>query len=149
MNRLTLEANVSRIPLLPRLIALLVLVPLLDLAAILVMVRYTNGWITFGTVVACGILGAVLVRHEGMRTWDRLRYEIAMGQMPAIPLMDGVLVLVAGVLLMTPGPLTDLAGIILLLPPVRAGVRLYARMRIEKMLMDGAIRVASGVTVHT
>ena len=135
-----------RIPMMTKLVAVLVGVPLIDLGAILLMSHYTNAWITLSTVVICGVLGAYLVRREGIRTWNSLRQEIARGQMPETPLLDAVLVLVSGVLLMTPGPFTDALGLILLLPPVRQAVRLTVRRRVEKMLVDGAVTVVHRAT---
>ncbi|HET6385715.1 MAG TPA: FxsA family protein [Armatimonadota bacterium] len=136
-----------RIPLLWKLMALLIVVPLLDVGSILLMNHFVNGWITFGTIVGCGVVGAVLVRREGIRTWNRLRYEIARGQIPETPLMDGVLVLISGAFLMTPGPLTDLLGLSLLLPPVRAAVRMLAYRRVQKMLHSGATRMIEQATI--
>lgn len=130
-----------RVPLIWKLVAVLVGVPLLDLAAVLLMSHYTGMCVTLATVVACGLLGAFLLRREGIRTWNSLRQEIARGQMPETPLLDAVLVLVSGILLVTPGPLTDAVGLILLLPPVRQAVRLMVRRRVEKMLIEGAVQV--------
>ncbi|MCA1596753.1 MAG: FxsA family protein [Chloroflexi bacterium] len=134
-----------RVPLIGKLIAVLVGVPLLDLGAVLLMSHYTGIWVALGTVVACGVLGAFLVRREGIRTWNSLRQEIARGQMPETPLLDAVLVLVSGVMLMTPGPLTDALGLILLLPPVRQAVRLMVRRKVEKMLAEGAAQITQNV----
>lgn len=137
-----------KIPLVWKLVALLVGTPLLDMGTILLMSRYVGPWATFGTVVACGLLGVFLVRREGLRTYHTLRHEIAAGQMPETPLLDGVIVLLSGALLMTPGPLTDLLGLILLVPAVRNAIRLAIRARVEKMLMEGAVSMVQRVTVR-
>jgi UPF0716 protein FxsA len=136
-----LESGVVRLPLLSKLMLILVMVPLLDMGTIVLMSHYVGGWLTFGSIVACGVLGAFLVRREGIRAWNSLHNEIGMGVMPAAPLLDAVLVLVSGVLLMTPGPLTDILGLILLIPTVRNGVRLILRAKVESMLFSGAARV--------
>jgi UPF0716 protein FxsA len=136
-----------RVPLLWKLAALLIVVPLLDMGTIILMAHYVNVWATIGTVVACGLLGAFLVRREGIRTWNSLRTEVALGKVPETPLLDAVLVLVSGVLLMTPGPLTDAMGLILLLPPVRTAARLLVRARVQRMLLGGAVSIVQRVAV--
>ena len=70
-------------------------------------------------VVATGVIGTALARSQGWRVWSRIREELAAGRMPAEPLLDAVLILFAGALLLTPGVLTDLLGITLLIPWTR------------------------------
>jgi UPF0716 protein FxsA len=74
-------------------------------------------------VVGTGVIGAGLVRWQGWRTWRRIQDDLAHGNLPADALQDGLLILVAGVLLITPGVLTDAVGVLLLLPPVRRLVK--------------------------
>jgi UPF0716 protein FxsA len=68
-------------------------------------------------------VGAWLVKREGMSVWNRFQRQVESGSVPGKEIADGVMILFAGALLMTPGFLTDLLGISLLLPPVRAVVR--------------------------
>src|SRR3990170_4844474 len=68
-------------------------------------------------------VGAWLVKREGMGVWRRFQRQVQSGSVPGREIADGVMILFAGALLMTPGFLTDLLGISLLLPPVRAVVR--------------------------
>ena len=63
--------------------------------------------------------GAWLVRHQGIAILGRVREELAWGRMPAGPLLEGALVLVGGVLLLTPGFFTDFLGLFFLIPPTR------------------------------
>ncbi len=87
----------------------------------------TSQAIGFGSalllLIAVSVVGVWLVRHQGVRIWNRFQQQIARGVVPSRELVDGVLVLFAGVLLLTPGFITDVLGILLLLPPVRAVVR--------------------------
>ena len=103
--------------------AVLALIPLMDIAAMAVMSRYVGWGATLGSVFACACIGAKLLRREAARVWREVKTEFRRTGLPASELLDGALLLVAGVLLVTPGPITDGAGLLLLLPPVRAGVR--------------------------
>jgi UPF0716 protein FxsA len=76
---------------------------------------FTTLFIVFGT----GILGAWLAKWQGLQAIIRLQNEIRQGAMPAQAIGDGALILVAGVLLITPGVLSDIAGLLLLIPPFR------------------------------
>jgi UPF0716 protein FxsA len=110
--------------LLLKLILLLTLVPIAELY---LLVRLTPCWGGFGVTVAViiltGVLGAALARVEGLRVLTNAQREFAAGRLPADSLLDGVLILVAAALLLTPGLMTDGAGFLLLIPPSRALVR--------------------------
>jgi len=102
---------------------LLTVVPLTELA-ILLRIGAWLGWMpTLGLVVVTGLLGAVLARREGLRTISRIQQELERGSMPTSAMADGVLILIAGVALITPGILTDACGFALLIPPVRGWVK--------------------------
>ncbi len=119
-----------------KLVLLLTLVPLVEL---LLLVRLTqlwgSFWLTVGIILGTGLLGAVLARREGLRVIGRVRDRLAHGELPADALLDGLLVLVAAALLITPGLLTDAVGFLLLIPPTRslarALVKRWARRKIE------------------
>ncbi len=74
-------------------------------------------------VLLTGIVGASLARWQGWQAISRIQNEMRQGLLPAKALGDGVLILVAGVLLITPGVITDVLGLSLLIPPLRAGIR--------------------------
>jgi len=78
---------------------------------------------TFATVVITGILGAYLTKQQGLRTWRKFQSTSASGQLPANEVIDGLLILIAGAVLLTPGFLTDAVGFLLLIPFVRAAIR--------------------------
>lgn len=80
-----------------------------------------GGWATFGLVIATGFAGAALARHQGAAVLQRLRTSLAGGD-PSLALVDGALVLAAGVTLLSPGFLTDATGLLLLVPMIRAPV---------------------------
>lgn len=108
---------------LARLALLFVAVPLAELALLVWIGRRVGLVPTVALVVATGIAGAALARWQGMTTLARFRAAFDAGQLPHRELVDGVLVLVAGALLLTPGLLTDVTGFLLLIPPVRRWLR--------------------------
>lgn len=113
-----------------RLFLLFTLGPLVELALLIWIGEHTSIGFTVGLVLLTGAAGAWLARRQGLRCWHDIRSQMARGQIPADPLCDAVLILVAGVLLIAPGVLTDLAGILLLLPPVRQRVRPWLMRRL-------------------
>jgi len=76
------------------------------------------GWTIF-IVIATAILGASLLRQQGLATWTRLNQNIAKGQLPPTILLEGIFLLLAGAFLLTPGFFTDTIGFLFLIPPVR------------------------------
>lgn len=101
---------------------LLLLFFTVPLAEIYVLLE-VGGWIgalpTIGLVVFTAVLGAVLVRAQGFSTLMRVQECMGRGELPAIPLLEGACLLVAGALLLTPGFVTDAFGFLLLVPPLR------------------------------
>ena len=103
------------------LLLLFISIPLLELYLLLRLADATSPLFTFGLVVATGILGASLARWQGVRTLLRIQQEVAAGRMPGEPLIDALMIFMAGALLLTPGLLTDLFGFSLLVPWCRRG----------------------------
>jgi UPF0716 protein FxsA len=106
-----------------RLLLLFTLVPLVELY-LLVRVGSAIGVApTVGIVILTGALGAGLARWQGLAALRRLQEDLAAGRPPTDALIDGLLILVAGAVLLTPGLVTDAAGFVLLVPAGRAAVR--------------------------
>jgi UPF0716 protein FxsA len=86
---------------------------------------------TIGVVVVTALVGAAFTRRQGMLTVQKIRSNLAQGVMPAGELVDAVLIFAAGIVLITPGMLTDAAGFLLLIPQTRALVKkwLYGKFR--------------------
>lgn len=117
------------------LLALLFLVvPFVELFVILQVSHLIGGWLTVLVLAVVSVAGAWLVKREGMGVWRRARAQVQQGSVPGAELIDGVLILVGGALLLTPGFLTDSLGLLLLAPPVRAGLRAAARRRLAHRL---------------
>jgi UPF0716 protein FxsA len=105
---------------------LFLLLIVLPLAEILILIKIglaTSVWIPIAIVLATGIIGSALARWQGFKVLDRVRDDLSAGRVPADSLIDALLVLVAGGLFILPGVLTDIAGIVLLVPQTRALVK--------------------------
>ncbi|MCI0363581.1 MAG: FxsA family protein [Phycisphaerales bacterium] len=102
---------------------LFTLVPLVELAILIWIGGQTAWWVPILMVIGTGIAGAALARWQGWQVLERIREDARAGLMPADALIDGFLILAAGILLVTPGVLSDLVGVALLIPPLRALVK--------------------------
>ena len=98
---------------------LFVVVPVLEIYLLIQAGQVIGVWWTVLLLIATGILGSYLVKLEGGRAWRALREALNQGRMPARELADGALILVGGTLLLTPGFVTDIAGLFCILPFTR------------------------------
>ena len=104
-------------------------VPILELAVIIQIGSAIGVLNTIGLLILSGILGGWLMKREGLGVIRRIQVAMGEGRVPGTELVDAFLILFGGALMLAPGFLTDLAGMALLLPPVRAGVRGILRRR--------------------
>ncbi len=124
------------------LVVVFIVVPLAELF-VLVRVGGEIGVLnTIALLIGVSIVGAWLVKREGMGLLSRMQAQLGAGRMPTNELIDGFLIMFAGALLLTPGFLTDVVAILLLLPPVRAGVRAMLKRRFSRRLPPDVIDVA-------
>lgn len=93
--------------------------PVLEIYLVIQVGQVIGALWTVLLLVADSMLGAYLLKHEGLRAWRALREALAEGRMPAAELADGALILVGGTLLLTPGFVTDAFGFFFVLPPTR------------------------------
>ena len=105
------------------LIVLFIVVPLAELWVIVQVSDVIGVPETLVLLLTISVLGGWLVKQQGLQAWMRLRRSVEEHRLPHRELLDGALILLAGALLLTPGFLTDLLGILLLLPPTRAAIR--------------------------
>lgn len=91
-----------------------------------------------GLCLLTGFVGAALARTQGARAVQRMQDTVARGMIPAREILDGVMILAAGLFLLTPGFVTDAVGLLLLLPPARALLRVYLTRRFATQLQAGA-----------
>jgi UPF0716 protein FxsA len=105
------------------LVALFILVPIAELAVIIQVGQSIGVWWTIALLIADSVLGSLLMRSQGRITWRRFNEALRAARIPAREVADGVLVIFGGALLLTPGFLTDIVGLLFLLPPTRAVIR--------------------------
>jgi UPF0716 protein FxsA len=114
---------------------LFTIVPFVELSILVWIGGQTAWWVPILMVIGTGVAGAALSRWQGWHVLRRIRADAAAGRVPADALIDGFLILVAGILLVTPGVLSDLLGVALLIPPLRAiakrAVASWAKRHIE------------------
>jgi UPF0716 protein FxsA len=114
------------------LVALFIVVPLVELAVLIQVSSWLGVVDTLGLLILISVLGAWLVKRQGVSVVRRIQVELANGRVPGSAMVDAGLLLVAGVLLLVPGFVTDAIGLLLLLPPVRAAVRAWLRRRWQR-----------------
>ena len=119
---------------------LFIVLPIVELAVIIQVGQAIGVFNTIAALLVVSFVGAWLVKREGMSVWRRFQHQVQMGVVPGREIGDCVLIMVAGALLISPGFVTDIVGILLLRPPVRAAVRSAALYRVGRKF----IRVERG-----
>lgn len=119
------------------LLVLFIIVPALELWTIVEVGKRIGGWQTFLVIVLTGIVGAYLAKKEAARVWAYAQRDMASGIVPTRAILDGICVFAGGVFLISPGFLTDIAGILLVLPFTRALFRSLLLVWIQKLLASG------------
>jgi UPF0716 protein FxsA len=122
------------------LLALFIVVPLAELYVILKVGDAIGVIWTILLLAADSVLGSLLLRSQGRAVWRRFNEALAAGRMPHREVQDGVLVIFGGAFLITPGFITDVAGLLMLLPPTRAAIRRVAMRVISRRM---SLRVAA------
>jgi UPF0716 protein FxsA len=115
-----------------RLFLLFIVLPAAELALLIEIGRHLGTLATLALIVATGALGAGLARHQGLRVLEQVQRELAAGRLPAGPMLDGVLVLLAAAVLVTPGVITDAFGFLCLTPGFRSLVKREILRRLER-----------------
>ena len=127
-----------------RLFLLFTLIPIIELMILIDLGTSIGLAPTLGLVILTGALGAWAARTQGFYVVSRIQAEIAAGKPPGSEMVDGAMVLIGGVLLLTPGLVTDATGFALMVPAVRAVVRGWLMRKFEKMIDEGKVRIYRG-----
>jgi UPF0716 protein FxsA len=122
------------------LVLLFIAVPIAELAVIIQVGQAIGVWWTIALLIADSLLGIWLLRHQGRAVWRRFNDTVQVGRVPAREVLDGALVIFGGALLLTPGFITDILGLVLLIPPSRALVRGIVSRRIAHRMVASATR---------
>ena len=104
---------------LARLFLLLTILPLIELALLLLMGKYISVWFTLAFVIITAMVGSVLLRYQGIQTFRNIQRDLQQRQLPTDSLLDGLFIFIAAILLILPGVTTDIVGLTILIPPLR------------------------------
>ncbi len=118
----------------PLIVTVFIAVPIIELAILIKLGSVMGIWETVWLVVATAVLGASLARWQGTSVVMSIRNDLSGGRMPSNSVMDGIMILVGAVVLLTPGLLTDIAGFLLIIPQTRRIIKLFIQKRIEKKM---------------
>lgn len=129
-----------------KLIILFTVVPLVELAILIKLGNIIGLIPTISIVILTGILGASLTRYQGISTLNEIQREMSQGVVPAENLLNGVLILVGGVVLLTPGLLTDIFGFLLLIPLTRNWFKRILKSKLKERVDRN--RNKTTVTIH-
>ncbi|MBA3300632.1 MAG: FxsA family protein [Thermoleophilaceae bacterium] len=122
------------------LVTIFIVVPIAELYVILEVVgKWLGAPLTIALLVLDSILGSLLLRSQGRVVWKRFNEAMAAGKVPHREVVDGVLVIFGGAFLITPGFITDIIGLLLLIPPTRALVRKVALRRLGARIVVSAV----------
>lgn len=115
------------------LFTLFILIPLIEIYLLIQVGSAIGALSTVALVVLTAVIGALLLRHQGLFTYARVQQALARGELPTMAMLEGLVLLVCGALLLTPGFFTDTLGFLALIPPLRQWL-------ILKVLEKGVIR---------
>ncbi|MFA6010786.1 MAG: FxsA family protein [Desulfobacteraceae bacterium] len=123
-----------------RLFLLFTLFPILEILILMQISALLGPLTAIILVIGTGFAGASLAKIQGFQTVQRIRENMKQGIMPGDEVFDAFLIFVAGVLLITPGLISDVSGIILLMPKIRASVKRFLVQAIDKRIKNGTLR---------
>jgi UPF0716 protein FxsA len=134
---------------LARLFLLFTIVPFIELFLLLQVGDVVGFWPTVLMILTTGFVGAWLTKREGLRVWGEYQKALAELRMPDEGLTSALLVLVGGALMIAPGVLTDVTGILLMIPPIRRVVARWVEAYVKKHFLGGAPGQRGGVVFHS
>lgn len=102
------------------LLLLIIIVPVAEIGVLLLSGNLIGVWPTLGVILFTGVLGAYLAKKQGLETIRKVQEQLRYGQMPGEAILEGVCILAGGILLLTPGFITDITGFLLLAPPTQS-----------------------------
>lgn len=127
------------------LILLFTIVPTLELYILIKVGQHIGAFNTVMIVIGTGVFGAFLAKMEGLRVLYSVQRDLQEGRMPAAKLLDGLLILIGAILLITPGLVTDIIGFILIIPFTRILIKLWLKNKLQEIIekKQGFIDVSS------
>lgn len=110
---------------------LFIVIPALEVTLLIGSGKLIGMWPTFAMIVFTGVLGTYLAKRQGFKVWREIQSQINRGEVPGDAMLDGVFVLVGGLLLLTPGYVTDLIGFVCIFPVTRRPFKAMIMKRLE------------------
>ena len=117
------------------------IIPVLELYILIEVGSYLGALIEIMVVIVTGFVGAYLARLQGFQTMNRVRESLNRGEMPTEGLIDALLILLAGIVLLTPGFLTDIAGLLILLPQTRNRFKGWLMWKLENWINNNRVDI--------
>jgi len=124
-----------------RLILIFIVVPLMEILLLIEIGSRIGTLNTISVIILTGILGGFMMRQQGFTILRNIQADLSQGRMPTGELINGALVLVGGIVLLTPGFFTDAVGFLLLIPPTRAFIRKKIQTLIRRKIDSGDIHI--------
>ncbi len=132
-----------------RLLLLFIVLPAVELGLLIELGRRIGTLETLALIVVTGIVGASMARSQGLSLLSRVRKQISAGEMPADSLLDGLMILIASALLVTPGVFTDAFGFLCLIPAFRALLKRELVRRFRRAVEENRVQMSvQGVWFH-
>ena len=120
------------------LLLMFIAVPLAELALLIKLGGWIGIWPTLGIILLTAVVGTALLRQQGLHTLAKVGQSVNAGKAPVVPVVEGVLLLISGAFLLTPGVITDLVGGLMLIPPLRGRL---AEQIVQAALSRGLVHV--------
>lgn len=128
-----------------RLLLLFILIPAVELVLLIEIGKRIGTLETLALIVITGVLGAALAKRQGLGVLRKAQAEAAAGRLPAAALVDGVMILLAGAVLITPGVLTDLFGFLCLIPVTRGWIKSLLWRWFKRAVRRGQVRMSVSI----
>ncbi len=123
--------------LLIRLLPVFLVIPFLELYLLLVLGQKLGALSTFSLIILTGVVGWYFAQAQGWATWQKLQLALSRGQVPGNELLEGFVILFGAILLITPGILTDICGLLCLIPFIRLQICQWLKVKIKVWLENG------------
>ncbi|MDV2684790.1 FxsA family protein [Alkalihalophilus lindianensis] len=125
------------------LLLLIIIVPALEIAVLILSGNTIGIWPTIALIILTGILGAWLAKKEGLQAIRVAQLQTSQGQVPSSVMLDGLCILIGGVVLLTPGFITDAIGFFLLIPQTRGIAKAFLLKIFNEMIKNGNFIIMS------
>jgi UPF0716 protein FxsA len=122
-------------------ILLLILVPAADIGLLLFSGKTIGVLPTLACIILTGVIGAYLAKREGLETIRKANEQLRTGHLPGEAVLDGICILIGGILLITPGFITDIIGFLMLLPITRKPIKWWMKSLFRKWINRGKIKI--------